>query len=109
MIGLVDHIPSVMEFSSDVRRFYEVLLDDRLTDINVNDLTDEMAQISYKFKDYCVKNNTSTNIYVALFTTANARLRLYKKLDKLDNAVIYCDTDSIVHFDDGKYAWRMDR
>jgi len=93
---------SQTEYVSDVRRFYEVLLDDRLTDINVNYLTDKMAQMSYKFKDYYVENNTSTNIYIALFTTANARLRLYKKLDELGEAVIYCDTDSIVYFDDGE-------
>ena len=39
---------------------------------------------------------------IALFTTANARLRLYEKLDELGEAVIYCDTDSIVYFDDEK-------
>jgi hypothetical protein len=93
---------SQTEYVTSVQRFYEVLLDDRLTDINVNYLTDEMAQMSYKFKDHYVENNTSTNIYIALFTTANARLRLYKKLDKLNEAVIYCDTDSIVYFDDGE-------
>ena len=57
------------EYVTDVQKFYEILLDDRLTDINVNYLTDEMAQMSYKFKDYYVKNNTSTNIYIALFQT----------------------------------------
>lgn len=85
------------EFVSDVRRSYEILLDDRLIDINVNYLTDEIAQINYKFKDYYVENNTSTNIY-----TANARLRLYEKLGELGETVIYCDTDSIVYFDYGK-------
>lgn len=93
---------SKTEYVSDVRRFYEILLDDRLTDINVNYLTDEMAQMSYKFKDYYVENNTTTNIYIALFTTANARLRLYEKLDELSENVIYCDTDSIVYYDKGE-------
>ncbi len=73
---------SQTEYVSDVRRFYEILPDDRLTDINVNYLTDDMAQMSYKFKDYYIEN-------IALFTTANARLRLYEKLDELDEAVIY--------------------
>ena len=40
--------------------------------------------------------------YIALFTTANARLRLYEKLDELGEAAIYCDTDSIVYFDNEK-------
>ena len=91
---------SQTEYVSDVRRFYKVLLDDRLTDINVNYLTDEMAQMSYKFKDYYVENNINTNIYIAIFTTANTRLRLYEKLDELGEAVIYCDTDSIVYSQD---------
>ena len=84
-------------------------VDDRLTDINANYLTDEMAQMSYKFKDYYVENNTSTNIYIALFTTANARLRLYEKLDELGEAVIYCDPDSIVYFDDGENTVKTKR
>lgn len=55
--------------------------------------------MSYKFKDYYLENNHSTNIYIALIKTANARLRLYKKLDELGEEIHY-DTDSIVHFDD---------
>lgn len=93
---------SQTEYVTDVRRFYEILLDDRLTDINVNYLTEETVQMNYKFKDYYVENNTSTNIYIALFTTANARLRLYEKLNELGEAVIMCDTDSVVYFDDGE-------
>lgn len=93
---------SQTEYVTDVRRFYEILLDDRLTDINVNYQTEETVQMSYKFKDYYVENNTSTNIYIALFTTANARLRLYEKLNELGEAVIMCDTDSVVYFDDGE-------
>jgi hypothetical protein len=47
-----------------------------------------------------IENDFNTNIIIAAFTTANARLRLYEMLDKLGKSVAYYDTDSIV------YLWR---
>ena len=75
---------SQTEFVIDAPRFYELLLDSRLTDMNVIFLTDEMVQVNYKFKDYYVKNDYNTNIFIALFTTSNARLRLYEKISELE-------------------------
>jgi len=57
----------------------------------------ETLYVSYVNK---VEKETSlqgTNLALAGFTTANARLRLYKELYKLDKRVIYCDTDSIIY------------
>jgi hypothetical protein len=53
-----------------------------------------MLQIDYKLKDCYVENDFNTNIFIAAFTTANARLRLYEMLDKLGKSVAYYDTDS---------------
>jgi len=89
------------EFVTETSRFYELLLDDRLTDMNILYISEEMVQVNYRYKDVFVEDNYNTNIFVAIFTTANARLRLYKKLEELDTAVIYCDTDSIVYEDMG--------
>lgn len=38
----------------------------------------------------------NTNVALAGFVTANARLRLYSELEKLNERVCYCDTDSII-------------
>jgi hypothetical protein len=48
------------------------------------------------------ENFNSHLLFIAAFTTANARLRLYEMLDKLGKSVAYYDTDSIVYIDDGK-------
>jgi hypothetical protein len=51
------------------------------------------------------RNDFNTNIFIAAFTTANARLRLYEILDILGESVVYIlcyDTDSIVYIDNGK-------
>lgn len=45
--------------------------------------------------------DTSTNIFLAAFTTAWARLKLYGEMDKLGRNVLYHDTDSIVYTSDG--------
>lgn len=48
---------------------------------------------------------TSTSIVSAIFTTAWARLKLYEDLHRLDERVLYCDTDSII-FVDKDNEWR---
>ena len=38
-----------------------------------------------------------TNLYLAIFTTAHARLRLYNLLERLGTNVLYTDTDSVIY------------
>jgi hypothetical protein len=92
---------SQTEFVTQPSRFYELLLNNKLTDIHVTYLTEDMIQVNYRYKDVFVDNKFNTNIFIALYTTANARLRLYDQLAKLGKAVLYCDTDSIVYYDNG--------
>jgi len=89
------------EFVTDPQQFYKILLDDRLENINIKLLNDNMIQMCYNYKDYYIENFHNTNILIALFTTSSARLRLYEMLDKLGRAVVYFDTDSIFYIDNG--------
>ncbi|XP_063909842.1 uncharacterized protein LOC135127329 [Zophobas morio] len=91
-----------LEYVTDIKRFYEILLDDRLDNIHINELNENMLQIDYKSKGCYLENDFNTNIFIAAFTTANARLRLYEMLDILGESVAYYDTDSIVYIDNGK-------
>jgi hypothetical protein len=90
------------EWVTDPNRFYEILLNEKLTDINFKVVSDEMLEVSYRFKDVFVQDSFNTNEYIAAFTTSNARLRLYDVLDVLGDAVIYYDTDSIVYIDNSE-------
>jgi hypothetical protein len=47
-------------------------------------------------KDF-LECSRDTNIFIALTTTAWARMRLYSELNKLDRRVLYCDTDSVIY------------
>lgn len=42
-----------------------------------------------------------TNIFLAAFTTAWARIKLYSEMQKLGDAVLYHDTDSIIYATNG--------
>ena len=93
------------KYVTEASEFYELLLDDGLDDkldnINIQFINDDMVQLTYNFKDQFVDNSKNTNIYIACFTTSPARLMLYNKLDYLKKKVLYFDTDSIIYIDDG--------
>jgi hypothetical protein len=70
---------------------------DEVTHINVSEATEDYIYVSItEAKSKHLKLN-STNLMLAAFVTANARLRLFKWLDILGDRVIYHDTDSIVY------------
>ena len=92
---------SQTKYITDASEFYEILLDDKLSNKDFNFIDENMVQMTYNFKDQFVDNSNNTNIFIACFTTSHARLMLYDKLNYLEKAVLYFDTDSIIYVDDG--------
>jgi len=62
-------------------------------------VAEQLVNVSFRLKSDYVQEDKNTNIYVAIFTTSQARLMLYDKLDLLQDRVLYYDTDSIVFVD----------
>ena len=91
---------SQTKYVTEVSELYEILLDDKLDNVNIQFINDNMVQMTYNFKDQFVDNSNNTNIFIACFTTSHARLMLYDKLDYLNEKVMYYDTDSIIYVDD---------
>ena len=89
--------------------FYKTVLDDKIESLSLSFLNDLTVYASYDLKDQFVKNNYNTNIYVACFTTAWARLRLYDMIDKIGRNVCYMDTDSIVYVEDETNKYIFDQ
>ena len=58
------------------------------------------ASVVKKKKDACERAG-KTNIFIACFTTALARLKLYAELEKLGEQVLYYDADSVI------YRWKQ--
>jgi len=66
--------------------------------------------ITAKFwkKDDWIPTSGNKSLYMAIFTTAHARLKLYDVLDTLKERVLYFDTDSVIfQGDEGHEAFDM--
>ena len=57
---------------------------------------DGAVEIHYEDDKNFVEPNAKTNVVIAAFTTAYARLKLYDVLDLLQERVLYYDTDSVI-------------
>ena len=55
-----------------------------------------MEVSTLKYEDAC-QSSGKINIFIACFTTALARLKLYAELEKLNEQVLYYDTDSVIY------------
>ncbi|CAI5679595.1 unnamed protein product [Oreochromis niloticus] len=58
----------------------------------------DVALIQWSYNERCViPPGASNNVFIAAFTTAYARLKLYEYLEKLQRNVLYTDTDSLIY------------
>ena len=87
---------------SDPTEYYKLLTDDTIEVINCNiqtlikDGESGLIHVVYKQKIDFIKVSPSTNIYHGVFTTSQARLKLFKLLNGLGESVKYFDTDSVI-------------
>lgn len=71
--------------------------DDTIIIKNVNVYSEDVLELSYVKKDGACAPNLKGNFFIAVFTTALARLKLYEALDQLKERVLYYDTDSVIY------------
>ena len=63
---------------------------------NILPINENTNIITWQYLEEINLNNSSTNVCIAAFTTALARLKLYSYLEGLGDRVLYYDTDSII-------------
>ena len=78
--------------------FFELLQNDATVIHRVEIVNEDMIHVYHSYDDPCIPIQTNTNIFVASFTTCYARLKLYQTLDRLQQQVLYFDTDSVVYW-----------
>ena len=83
------------KYVTDVKEFYEILLNDSIDNLNIQFINEEMFHMTYDMKDMFIDNSKDTNIFIVAFTTSHARMMLYEVLDKLGDQVLGYDTDSV--------------
>ena len=65
--------------------------------MDANFINDEIIEVYYENTDEFVETSDKTDVVIAAFTTAHARLKLYGVLEQLNRRVLYFDTDSIIY------------
>lgn len=102
--GQKDDMPT-NEYITDPSKWFRMLKKNMEGEIMLKSETmidENTLYVQYVSKETRVSSLNTTNVGLAGFVTSQARLRLYKELYKLDDKVIYCDTDSIVYKHDNK-------
>lgn len=83
-------------FTKDPTEFFDMMSSDKQEVKNVRFVNDEAVQLDWVNSNEFLEPSSRTNVVIAAYTTAQARLKLYSFLKPLGERVLYCDTDSIV-------------
>ena len=88
---------SKIVYISDPAEYVTMMTDDRVEITDIIPVNDEQLALQWNEKSDFVQSLPNTNVVLAAFTTAHARLKLYTLLEKLQERVLYFDTDSVVY------------
>ncbi|XP_071509045.1 uncharacterized protein [Diadema antillarum] len=94
--GMRNNLPSVQVINSP-KDLYTMLTADDIVVTDLNFITEEVAEVSSIKKNEFEEVSVKSNVVIAAFTTAQARLKLYDVLDRLGERVLYFDTDSVIY------------
>ena len=90
-----DNMPQV-ELVKDPERYFQLLTCQSTQVKNIQFVNDECVEVYYTQGDGFLPMSDKTNVVIAAFTTAHARLKLYTVLERLRTRVLYFDTDSVI-------------
>lgn len=85
-----------VDYITEPAAFFAMLNSDTQDVTYINFVNEETVEMRWKYVDEFVEISDKTNVIIAAYTTAQARLKLYGYLDMLGDRLLYCDTDSIV-------------
>ena len=85
-----------VEMVNNVQTYFDYLTSDEINVLDVNLVSDDVVEIHYENNEDFIAPNLKTNVVIAAFTTAYARLKLYGVLKQLHERVLYYDTDSVI-------------
>jgi hypothetical protein len=97
--GQKDDLPTT-EYYTEPNKWFRLLdkhINGNVVIKNETMIDENTLYVQYVSKETKTSSLNNTNLALAGFVTANARLRLYKELSQLNERVIYCDTDSIIY------------
>ena len=88
---------SKTSYVTDPAEYLDMMTRDGLEIQGVNFVNDEMVEVQWQNTEDFVESSGKTNVILAAYTTCQARLKLYELLERLDQRVLYYDTDSVMY------------
>ena len=87
--------------TTDPAEYFDMLTSQQIEVTGAHLINDQVVELFYVQGEDFVETSARTNVVLACFTMAQARLKLYKVLEQLDQRVLYFDTNSIVYVTGG--------
>jgi len=84
-------------YFTDPRKYFALVFDPTVIVHNIQMVDDDMVLVSHTKAEEFIDILPNTNVVLAAYVTAQARLKLYSYIEKLDNRVLYFDTDSLIY------------
>ena len=84
------------EIVDDYAAFLDLLSSDEQEVTHLHFINEHRVEMRWRYTKDFVQSSDKSNVVVAAYTTAQARLKLYDYLEQLNERALYCDTDSIV-------------
>jgi hypothetical protein len=86
-----------VEYIDNAAQFNHFICDETKNISSCIFVSDSLVQIQWSHEQDFIDIAPNTNVFVAAYTTAQARLKLYSYLEKLNERVLYFDTDSVIY------------
>ena len=84
------------EYVKSPEYFFKLLSDDTLDIHDAFLISDEYIQVKYIKKQPFLQESNASNVIIAAYVTAQARLHLFNTINHLGKRCLYFDTDSVV-------------
>lgn len=88
---------SKISYLSDPAEYLKMMTNDSMEITDLIFVNDEHVALRWNQKSEFIESLPNTNVVLAAFTTAHARLKLYTLLENLQDRVLYFDTDSVIY------------
>ncbi|XP_055390586.1 uncharacterized protein LOC129619368 [Condylostylus longicornis] len=79
------------------RELYSLLTNPSIEVCYIFPVNEENIIVNWQYKEEVMASLPTVNVCIAAYTTTQARLKLYSYLEKLQERVLYYDTDSVVY------------
>jgi hypothetical protein len=80
-----------IKYISEPAEYFDMLTSDQILVMGINFVSDEMVEMRYQYKEEVVEESRRTNVVIAAYTTAQARLKLHSYLEQLGPRALYAD------------------